>query len=128
MQNKGWIMFSIEEIIQKLSEGPTTFVYEFIFLGEPYGYKYYLINNKEMVEIKDESAREIISNKISELIDGNDQNDKQTLIDDLISISASQDIRKKQTTTIPLKIEEEVRKLAPFGLVRLGKLIETIDR
>jgi len=121
-------MFTPEEIIQKLSQSPTTFVYEFIFLGEPSGYKYYLINNKEMIEIKDEAWRTTISNKISELIDGNDQNNKQVLIDDLISLSASEDIWKQQAANTSLNIEEEVRKLAPFGLVRLGKLIEIIER
>ncbi|MDR3576240.1 MAG: hypothetical protein P4L50_20425 [Anaerolineaceae bacterium] len=120
-------MFTKEEIIRKLSESPTRFVYEFIFLDEPYGYKYYLINNNGMSEIRDEKWRATISSKITELIDGNDQNNKQVLIDDLINISASEEFWKQQAAASPLNIEEEVSKLAPFGLVRLGKLIEIIE-
>ena len=121
-------MFTKEEIIRKLSESPTIFVYEFIFSDRQNAYKYYLMNNQEMIEVKDETWQALINKKITGLINGEDQENKQALVDGLKTISLSEELRKQQISPPRLKIEEEVQRLAPFGLVRLGRLIDILGQ
>jgi hypothetical protein len=121
-------MLTKEEIIEKLSEIPITFVYEFIFPnepGEPSHHKYYVINPhyQKIVEVKSPD-RSIISSNILGLINEKDEANKQYWIDFLKL--KSDEIWIQEDHPSSLSIEEEVNKLSRFGQEMLSKLLEAI--